>query len=141
VGERAGRRVGAAAAVLVALSLLALFGTACGNTASDPFLGTWQEQGSKSPWVIGKPGADYQVTFNLGTWGHAERDGDVLHCWAGAQPQVGKEMYLTYQPKSGELLLTDPAGPGVHILMRKASDSTAVPSPFPGGVGNAFSTP
>ena len=128
--------------VVAALLVLAPLAAGCGGSASsDPFPGTWEQQGSKSPWVIGKPGADYRVTMFLGTWGHAERSGDVLHCWAGAQPQVGKEAFLTYQPGSGELLLTDPAGPGVHILLHKVSDSTAVPSPFPGGIGRGFGTP
>ena len=65
------------------------------------------------------------------TWPHARRDGDALHFWAGAKPKPGYEFYLTYQPGSGQLLLTDPAGPGVRILLHKVSASTAVPSPFP----------
>ena len=119
--------------VLVALPLLA---AGCGGE-HDPFVGTWNAKDSGTRVIIAKPAKQYVVTFvPLGTWGHAEKDGNVLHVWAGATPQVGKEMYLTYQPGSGEFLLTDPAGPGVHILLQRASDSTATPSVTP----NAWQT-
>jgi hypothetical protein len=117
-----------AAAFLVALALLA---TACGGK-HDPFVGTWNAKDSGMRVIVAKPAGQYVVTFvPLGTWGHAERDGDVLHVWAGAKPQVGKEMFLTHQPGSGEFLLTDPAGPGVHILFHRVGDSTATPSMSP----------
>jgi hypothetical protein len=121
------------AVVLVALSLLA---AGCGGE-QDPFVGTWAAKDSGTRVIVAKPADQYVVTFvPLGTWGNAERDGDVLHVWAGAEPQVGKEMYLTHQPDSGDLLLTDPAGPGVRILYQRVSDSTATPSMTP----NAWST-
>jgi hypothetical protein len=119
--------------VLIALSLLA---AGCGGER-DPFVGTWTAKDSGTRVIVAKPAEQYVVTFvPLGTWGHAERDGDVLHVWAGAKPQVGKEMYLTHQPGSSELLLTDPAGPGIHILFQRVSDGTATPSMTP----NAWST-
>jgi hypothetical protein len=117
-----------AVVALVALSLLA---AACGGE-HDPFVGTWTARDSGTRVIVAKPAEQYVVTFvPRGTWGHADRDGNVLHLWAGAKPQVGKEMYLTYQPGSGEFLLTDPAGPGIHILFQHASDSTATPRTTP----------
>ena len=130
--------------MLCALAGLALLSSAsaCGGSASaDPFVGTWQEAGSPLPTIVAKPGSAYVVTTWKGTWGHAERDGNALHIWAGAKPKTGYDFYLTYQPDSGKLLYTEPAGPGIHILYDKVSDSTAVPSPLPGAAGNAFSTP
>jgi hypothetical protein len=116
------------AVVLIALPLLA---AACGGE-HDPFVGTWNAKDSGTRVIVAKPAEQYVVTFvPRGTWDHAERDGNVLRVLAGAKPQVGKEMYLTYQPGSGEFLLTDPAGPGVHILLQRASDSTATPSMTP----------
>jgi hypothetical protein len=136
---RSGLRV--ALASLAAFLLFGL-GGGCGSNAPDPFLGTWKGADSPMLIVIGESGGEYVVTNFIGTWGHAERDGDALHVWAGDVPKPGREMYLTYQPSTGQLLLTEPEyGPGVHVLFRKTSDSTTIPSPFPGGLGDAFSTP
>ncbi len=115
-------------AVVIALASLA---SACGGSGpKDPFVGTWD--GGVFV-VIGKAATGYSVTqFNM-TWEHAERSGNVLHCWDGAKPQPGREEYLTYKPSSGQLLLTQPApGPGVHVPLHKVSDGTVAPSPFPG---------
>ncbi len=140
IGGWSGSRIPLALAGLAVFLLLAIAG--CGGAASpDPFLGTWKETDSPSPIVIGKPGGEYVVTTWLGTFPHAKREGDRLHFWAGDEPKPGTEFYLTYQPSSGQLLFTDPLGPGVHIEYRRASESTAIPSPFPGGVGREFSTP
>ena len=134
----------AAAAVVVAgaLALLVLAGACGGASSSDPFLGTWSAQpDSATEAIIGKSAGEYRVTMLQGTWGHAERHGDQLHCWAGDTPQTGMEIYLTYQPSSGQLLLTDPAGPGLHISLRRVSQGTAVPSPWPPSPASAAATP
>ena len=142
VSKRSGSRHAAWALGIILAPVLLALAAGCGSSASpDPFLGTWQEQDAKTPVVIGKPASDYQVTMFIGTWGHAERNGDVLHCWAGAEPQVGKEILLTYQPDSGELLLTDPAAPGVHIQLHRVNESTAIPSPFPMPAASASASP
>jgi hypothetical protein len=122
--------------------LLLGLATACGDGTADPYLGTWKGTDSPMLIVIGESGGEYVVTNFLGTWRHAKREGDALHVWAGDVPKPGREMYLTYQPSTGQLLLTEPEyGPGVHVLFHKASDSTAVPSPFPGAAGDDFSAP
>jgi hypothetical protein len=115
-----------AMAFVAVLLALAASTSACGDSGpKDPFTGTW-DGGVRV--VVAKPSAGYRVSQFDMTWEHAERDGDVLHCWQGDTPKPGFEQYLTYQEDSGRLLLTQPApGPGVQVLLQKVSDSTVTP--------------
>ena len=123
---------------IAAFLVLVLAG--CGEAASeDPFVGTWRDPDGSMDTVIAKTADGYRVTVFFGTWANAERDGERLRAWVELLSPSGEptgkvnEAIYTYQPASGQLVLTDPAGPGIRIELVRESASTAIPSPWPSG--------
>lgn len=114
--------------------------SACGNSGSarqDPFAGTWRYADGGTVAVIASLDDDYRVTVFSHTLANAERRGDELRAWTELRSSEGEptgerlEAVFTYEPETGHLIFTDPAGPGLRIELERTSDSTVIPSPWP----------
>lgn len=122
--------------MLAVMLLFLLLLASCGSSRDDkdPFVGTWNDgPDSRDYWVISKTADSYSVTGFITTFAHAERQGDKLTFWTEAMLQGKPRIKMTVTSTGpGALMLTDAWGPGVHIPLRKVSDSTVTPSPFYG---------
>lgn len=101
----------------------------------DPFSGLWNTSGQPvrgekgGGYLVKRTDDGYAVTALAGThvqgWRSLQRDGRTLHGeW------YGEEMTFAYQPWSGHATFTfrDHGKVLAHVTLKKAPDSTAVPS-------------
>jgi len=128
--------------LLALLSGLDVVVSACGESASDEFVGTWRQLDYKTTWtaplVVARADGGYRATlvypnsdallqFDL------KRASDSLkgEMWTS---RGNVEVEIVYQPQSGHLIFRSAAMPGspvTEVELTKISTSTAIQTPSP----------